>query len=402
VVLVIGIVAKVTAPADPSQLPQGLPDTGGTQQAITGDDNSQPANPSVQTPQPLPRTGDYYDPNRPGYQYQLPTESNIGRFDNLLKSPASRLQVDSTDQTGPASLTMALRYWGHYVNALADLQPDNRNSVILPGELLDFVQNNTDLHAILRFAGDVQMIKALVNSGIPVIVETGSESENNQPWTSFYELVTGYSDTWQSLRVLASYDLPGIYADIPYSDFNRAWQSLNYLYIVIYPTSLETRVYRLLGSNTNLDVNLNNAIQLAKNQTNTGGTSTIDQFFAWYNWGTSLSQLNNNDLAAKMYDKAFALLSQIPYQQRPLQVVSYEPYPFQVYFELRRYQDVIDLASQVIQINNNSEQAYYWRALAESAQGKTNDAINDMSRAVRSNPKFKLGFAWLARFRDGG
>ena len=89
---------------------------------------------------------------------------------------------------GPANLTMALNFWGWKGNrddvakvvkpGSGDIKknfierglPDKN---VMPYELVDFVNENTEYRALSRHGGDENLIKRLIAAGFPVVVEKG-------------------------------------------------------------------------------------------------------------------------------------------------------------------------------------------------------------------------------------
>ncbi len=43
----------------------------------------------------------------------------------------------------------------------------------MPYEMLDFVQTHTQLNGIVRYGGDIDLIRQLLAAGFPVIIERG-------------------------------------------------------------------------------------------------------------------------------------------------------------------------------------------------------------------------------------
>ena len=44
---------------------------------------------------------------------------------------------------------------------------------VMPYEMVDFVQNDTEYHAFYRYGGDMDLLKKLIASGYPMIIEKG-------------------------------------------------------------------------------------------------------------------------------------------------------------------------------------------------------------------------------------
>jgi len=74
-----------------------------------------------------------------------------------------------------------------------------------------------------------------------------------------------------------------------------------------------------------------------------------DQFFAWFNRGTTLMQLQDYAGAAEAYDQAFALYPTIPEKERPWRIMWYQTGPYWAYYYTGRYQDVINLSTTTLE-----------------------------------------------------
>ena len=106
--------------------------------------------------------------------------------------------------------------------------------------------------------------------------------------------------------------------------------------------------------------------------------------FAWFNMGTSLTELGRYDEAAIAYDRAAA-------GGLPWRMLWYQFGLFEAFYEVGRYDDVLN------QVNANLanggeyvEEVYYWQGRALAAQGRTSEAINAFQNALRHNPLFTL------------
>ncbi len=110
----------------------------------------------------------------------------------------------------------------------------------MPYEMADFVNEQTDLRALVRVGGDVQMLKALVAAGFPVVVEKGFEGASFDGWMGHYEVINGYDDAAQVFYVQDSYNGPNL--EVPYEKLTGQWRAFNDTYIVIYPTDREGEV----------------------------------------------------------------------------------------------------------------------------------------------------------------
>ena len=126
-------------------------------------------------------------------------------------------------------------------------------------------------------------------------------------------------------------------------------------------------------------------------------TSGNDLFFAWFNRGTSMVQLQDYVGAASSYDFAFQIYSQIPENERPWRMMWYQTGPYFAYYYSGRYQDVINLSSLTIDAATEPylEESFYWRALAYVAIGESQKAISDLYTSLEYHPEFAPSVALL-------
>jgi tetratricopeptide (TPR) repeat protein len=139
------------------------------------------------------------------------------------------------------------------------------------------------------------------------------------------------------------------------------------------------------------------AAQVALSETTT--LTGRDQFFAWFNRGTSLVDLADYAGAAAAYDQAFALLPSIPEAKRPWRMVWYQTGPYYAYYFTGRYADVVTLATQTQNSSTEPilEESYVWKARAEVMLGQRDQAISDYRLALKSHPGFAPALADLAQ-----
>ena len=62
--------------------------------------------------------------------------------------------------------------------------------------------------------------------------------------------------------------------------------------------------------------------------------------------------------------------------------------PYAAYFNVGRYQDVIDLATATLNARPELEESYVWRGWAWYMLGKRTQAITDFRAALAINPNF--------------
>lgn len=294
----------------------------------------------------------------------------------------------------PATLSMALSFWGwdgdrDVVGPV--IKPDPKDKNVMPYEMINYIEGEAGLKAVLRYAGDIETIKKFIAAGFPVTVEKGvyfNDLSGVVSWMGHYEVFNGYDDEQQVLIGQDAYVGPDQL--VPYEEVEKSWRAFNYVYMVIYPAEREADVMALLGRDADETANYQRAAQKASDEIY--ATSSIDQFFAWFNRGSSLVQLQDYMGAALAFDEAFAIYPTIPEKERPWRMVWYVTAPYFAYFHSGRYYDVLSLAENTlatIQGDKNLEESYYWRAMAKAALGDTAGAIEDYRLSLKYHPGFE-------------
>jgi hypothetical protein len=296
----------------------------------------------------------------------------------------------------PANLSMALSYWGWKGDRLDTgkvLKPYDRDKNVMPYEMVDFVTTQTSLKAVSRVGGDLDLVRDFVVNGFPVLVEKGAwirDFTKVVSWMGHYEVVTGYDDSRQVIIAQDSYFTPDF--EVTYEDFINGWRSFNYTYIVIYPPDKEQQVMEILGEDANEVDNFNRAARIASDEI--FALTGTDQFFAWYNRGTNLEELQDYGGAAAAFDEAFSIYNQLPEDRsvRPYRILWYQTGPYFAYFYVGRYYDVISLATTAIEAALDEpaiEESFYWRGMARNALGDDAGAKSDFLECLKYHPDFE-------------
>lgn len=310
---------------------------------------------------------------------------------------------------GPATLSMNLSYydWGkNQLTTSAVIRPNIADVNVMPYELANYVNEHTDLRALWRYGGDLQTIKALLNLGVPVIIEKGFEPFTLQGdgWMGHYNLVAGYDDEKEIFTMhdtyLMSYAPWGgqipeelydtfIGFDFSYSETEKSWQAFNYVFVVAYPPEKENDVLAALGPLATAEEAAQIAYDRAMQET-TSLTDKRDKYFAWYNAGTSLVVLQDYPAAAAAYDEAFGIYPDILENKRPYRMLWYQTGPYEAYYHAARYQDVINLANLTLgnMADPALEESYYWRARSYLALGDELRAENNLRSSLKYHPGY--------------
>ena len=84
-------------------------------------------------------------------------------------------------------------------------------------------------------------------------------------------------------------------------------------------------------------------------------------------------------------------------------MVWYQHGPYKAYFETGRYQDVINLANNLLFYMGEQtvEETFYWRGLSKEKLGDIQGALADMQQAVNLNSNYGEALEELRRLQGG-
>ena len=299
----------------------------------------------------------------------------------------------------PANLAMQLSYWGwegDRIDTGKILKPFEKDKNVMPYEMVNFVNDQTEYLALTRSGGSIAILKDLIANGFPVLVEKGvhiRDINGKISWMGHYAVLNGYDDDKQEFLSQDSYFRPDY--PVSYEDLKSQWRSFNYIFLVIYTPDQELKLLSVMGDYAD-DRNADEiAYQTANKEIfeNQG----VDLYFAWFNRGTSMVQLQDFAGAAESYDRAFQIYSQLPEKDRPWRMMWYQTGPYFAYYYSGRYQDMINLTTLTIDAASEPylEENFYWRAQAYVAIGETQKAVQDLYTSLEYHPGFIPGVELL-------
>jgi tetratricopeptide (TPR) repeat protein len=285
---------------------------------------------------------------------------------------------------------MALSFWGWEGNQqpiAAFTKPNSRDKNVMPYELVAYVEEETEFGVVSRMGGDIELLKRFLASGFPVMIEKGFEGPKLEGWMGHYVLVTAYNDADERFTVQDSYYGPD--QVMRYEDLKSYWRAFNFTLLVVYPMDRKDEVIGILGPLADEEHSYRLAAEAASNEIYI--LIGRDQFFAWFNRGTSLMRVQDYAGAAQAYDEAFLLYPSLPEKGRPWRMMWYQTGPYWAYYYTGRYQDVIDLSTKTLDAMSQPvmEESYYWRAPARFALGDNKGAIKDLSSSLEYHPGFE-------------
>ena len=320
----------------------------------------------------------------------------------MLENVKYEHQHGRLNYCGPANFSMALTYWGwdgdRDVVGRA-VKPTDADKNVMPYELQDYIIDNVPgMSSVVRYGGDIELLKRMVAAGFPVIVEKGiyeTDVNGKYSWMGHYGFITGYDENQDLIIYQDTYQPagaePGQNRKIKTSTFIEGWRAFNYVFIVVYPNEKQSEVMNLLGPWADDLWASQHALSVAQSEAQS--LADIDRFFAWFNVGTSHVALLQYADAAIAYDYAFNIYADLDTNDsvRPYRMMWYQTGPYKAYYYTNRFADVINLADTTLNDTIAEpvlEESLYWRGQAYYMAGKTELAVNDYRAALSVHPQW--------------
>jgi tetratricopeptide (TPR) repeat protein len=216
-------------------------------------------------------------------------------------------------------------------------------------------------------------VRQLILAGYPVMIESGYNPEpDTVGWTSHYLTLFGFND--QGFVAMDTYRRPNWF--YPYNELDYYWRQFNRRYLVAYRDDQAAAIASIIGPAMDDETMYNNAVYTARTEL----SLERNDAYGWFNLGSSLVALEQYEDAALAFDQARSIGLEWRF-------LWYQFEPYEAYMQVGRYQDVIDLANDVLQ-RKASEEAYYYKGLALQEMGETDDARLQFTFAVRANPNY--------------
>jgi len=283
-------------------------------------------------------------------------------------------QWQTWNNCGPATITTNMSYFGRsetQVEAAQVLKPNADDKNVSPYELAAYARS-TGMGALVRRGGSVHMIKTFVSNGLPVLAETWLTHDGDG--LGHYRLVTGFDDAAGQFNTFDSLNGPD--HKVGYQQFDADWRVFNRLYVIVFPPEQANLVSAILGQNIDKTAVEERLVASAQAEIKANPNDAI----AHFNLGDALAHLGRYQEAVAAFDQARLL----GLHWRRLW---YQFTPFEAYYAVGRYTDVLDLGEATIEGTGGLEEAYYYQGLALHASGQTG-AQEAFEMALEYNPNF--------------
>ncbi|MEM6282246.1 MAG: C39 family peptidase [Chloroflexota bacterium] len=337
------------------------------------------------TATPLPPT----DVPQPTAAEVLPVSSSSNAPANA-RNFGFQYITQTWNNCGPANVTVSLSYYGWREDqsyAESYLRGGREDKNVSPYEIVDFVNEQTQVRSLYRIGGNLDVLKELVAAEFPVMVELGYAPEGND-WLGHYQTVVGYDDSVGSLYVIDTYIPSDQGLPVRYRDFDSDWEQFARTFIVYYPPERESTVMNILGDLSTEE----GAYQRVLRESQQAARANPDNPYAWFNLGKAQTYLGQYEAAATAFDQARV-------KGLPWRMLWYQFEPFEAYFETGRYSDVLALveSNETTLGGGFVEETHYWEGRVLEAQGDRSAAASSFRRALSQNRNFDAAQVALER-----
>lgn len=306
---------------------------------------------------------------------------------SVLPSPTLDLQIpnsyvipqrlhiyQSFNNCGPATLSMALSYWGINISQaeLGDiLRPyqvargDNDDKSVTLQEVADHAES-MGMNSYLRPNGTPEKLQVLISQNIPVVARTWLEADED---IGHYRVIRGYDRS--SNTFIQDDSLQGENLSYSYADFNAIWQPFNYEYLVIVPNDKKEIAEAILGAELDEKTAWRNALDRIEGE--------IDENSS--NWHLTFAKsrihyyLGEYEKSVEEFEKVESHLS--------FRTLWYQIEPIKAYFELGDYDKVFKITDRILNNQNRAfSELYYLRGQIYLKQGDIEAARSEFENAL--------------------
>lgn len=308
----------------------------------------------------------------------IPSLSPSPRPRPEVKILTNGTQVFQTfNNCGPASLSMALSYYGITVSQQTlgrELRPyqhpqgDNDDKSVTLSELSKRAEA-FGLVAYQRPAGDIEMLEKFIAEEIPVVTRTWLKPNED---IGHYRVVKGYDQTTQEL--IQDDSLQGKNLRYSYQEFLRMWEAFNYEFVVLVPSHKQEIVEQILGERLDEISAWELALKLADNQIKTDPGN----MYAHFNRSVALFHLGKYQESVEAYEPVSAKL--------PSRMLWYQIEPLLAYYQLGDYEKVLAESTEILANHNRAySELYYLQGLIYQQQGQPDLVETAFARAEMYN-----------------
>ena len=359
------------------------------------------------TPTPVPPTAT-----------PLPTPTpmpSIHQISGLVSEP------QKFNNCGPTNLAIVLQFYGDpttQTEAAAYLKPNREDRNVSPWQISDYVNEFTNLRSITRSNGSQELLRELVASGFPVVIEKGYDPDaaNAYGWYGHYLTVFGYDLAKEEYNTIDTFLGPFTEKDVKEEGYSledgyiysfdyvaEYWQQFNYTFYVVYEPQREAELFSILGDEY---VFAEDNWQAAARRAQQEADADPDNPYTWFNLGTSLTELGKRTKEIKYYENAAVAYDRARSLGLPSRMLWYQHGIFFAYNETGRHQDALDLANATLVDAGGRTIEEVWLHKGHSLANLQDfeGALVAYNQALRLNEFFypaQLGKDWAETILEG-
>jgi tetratricopeptide (TPR) repeat protein len=312
----------------------------------------------------------------------------VPRLPAFLKHPPASqfLQNDyqvyeTWNNCGPASLSMALSYFGvHESQAVLgqDLRPyqnaygDNDDKDVTWEELASEARK-FGLLAYYRPDGNMTMLKRFLAIGVPVIAETVMTKDDD---IGHYRVVKGYDD--RAGTITQDDSMQGHNIQFSVADFRYMWKKYNYEYLVLVPRAKQRLAEAILGRDLNPGTAWQDTVRMDRAALAVDPADVTSRF----NLSVALYYAGQYRHSVQQFEMVR--------NQLPARTLWYQIEPIEAYYALGDYQQVFSISAEIL---NNGDRAfsqlYILRGNIDRKEGNIQAARAEYENAVYYNKNLK-------------
>lgn len=262
-------------------------------------------------------------------------------------------EPQALNNCGPVNAMIVLNYHSHELTqaqAAQALKDSPQDVEVSTREVADYLET-FGLKTVIRYGGDLDVIRGLLAKNLPVIVQQRLEKGDD---TAHFRTVYAYSPDGLS----ASDPLRGPDVRLSNETFTELWNYYNGEYLVAYPPEREADVRAVLGRNWDERDNWRTLLKKSRTQARVNPGDA----FAWWGQGTAHLALGENRKAAQAFDRAVE-------EGVPLQYYWYRQEAFKAWNQTGQANKTLTLTEKVLAQQPGIKEVEHCQARAQELTG---------------------------------
>lgn len=283
---------------------------------------------------------------------------------------------------GPASLSMALSYYGVNVTQKElgdDLRPyqvpggDNDDKSVTLAELAEKAKEY-GVRVYHRPGGTVEIMQQLVALDLPVVTRTWLKVNDD---IGHYRVVKGYDKTAGTL--VQDDSLQGKNLTYSNADFDAIWRKFGYEFLVLVPDAKVAQVERVLGDLKDESRAWEKTVEFFEDEL----VKNPNDLDARFQLSVALYHTGEYQRSTDEFEKVEARL--------PMRALWYQIEPIQAYVALKEYDRVFAMTDKILNNHNRAfSELYYIRGKIYQERGQNAQAKAEFEKALAYNRNFEL------------